>query len=132
HTGRKPDAASDPSVPFGAGVIVASAGDLVTFWQALLSGRLTAARSVRDAYQALYPMYDQGTYYGRGVMLIEFQGAAGGETWLGHGGGTPSAKAVIAWDPRSRVFVAVAINGDVSAEAAAYRLIREVRAYRGR
>jgi D-alanyl-D-alanine carboxypeptidase len=132
HTGRVPDTGFDPSTPFGAGVIVGSAGDLVLFWQALLSGRLTSPGSIRAAYRTLYPMYDPGTFYGRGVMLIEFAGAQGAETWLGHGGGTPSARAVVAWDPRSRVFVAVAINADVSTEAAAYRLIREVRAFRGR
>jgi D-alanyl-D-alanine carboxypeptidase len=129
HLARKPDPDFEPSMPFGAGMIAASAGDLVVFWQALLSGRLTGPDTIRRAYQHLYPMFDPGTFYGRGVMLIEFQPAGGlPERWLGHGGGTPSSKAVVAYDARSRVFVAVAINGDVSAEAAAFRLLGEVRA----
>jgi D-alanyl-D-alanine carboxypeptidase len=64
-------------------------------------------------------------------MLTEFHPGDGvTETWLGHGGGTPSHRAVIALDVRSRVFVAVAINADVSAEAAAFRLLEQVRAWR--
>ena len=64
-------------------------------------------------------------------MLTEFRDGAGPpNVWLGHAGGTPSAKAVIAYDVASGVFLAVAINGDVSAEAAAYRLLKEVGAHR--
>jgi len=131
HIARKPDLDFDCSMPFGAGIIVAPAEDMVRFWQAMLAGRLVGAASVRHAYAHLYPMFDPGTFYGRGVMLIEFRdGDAPPNVWLGHGGGTPSAKAVVAYDTASRVFIAVAINGDVSAEAAAYRLLREVRASR--
>jgi D-alanyl-D-alanine carboxypeptidase len=131
HVARRPEPDFDCSMPFGAGIIVAPAEDMVRFWQAMLAGRLVGAASVRHAYDHLYPMFDPGTYYGRGVMLIEFRdGDAPPNVWLGHGGGTPSAKAVIAYDTASRVFIAVAINGDVSAEAAAYRLLREVRASR--
>lgn len=40
------------------------------------------------------------------------------------------ARAVIAHDAGSRVFVPVAISGDVFDEAAAYRLLMEVQAHR--
>jgi D-alanyl-D-alanine carboxypeptidase len=104
---------------------------MVRFWQAMLAGRLTGVPSLRHAFEHLYPMYDPGTFYGRGVMVIEFkEGDRPPNVWLGHGGGTPSAKAVIAYDTASRVFIAVAINGDVSTEAAAYRLLKAVRAFR--
>lgn len=128
HAGGKPDPDFEPSMPFGAGIIVASADDMVRFWQAMLGGRAVGAATLRGAYDRLYPMIDPGTYYGRGVMLIEFRDREGtSHQWLGHGGGTRSARAVIAYDPRSRVFVAVAINGDVSVEAAAHRLLEVVR-----
>lgn len=131
HVGGRPDTDFDPSTPFGAGIIVGPARDLVRFWQALLAGRVTGEASVREAFRRLHPMFDAGTYYGRGVMLTEFRDGEGpAHVWLGHGGGTPSARAVVAYDVASRVFVAVAINGDVSAEAAAYRLLREVLAER--
>lgn len=131
HVAGRPDLAFDCSTPFGAGIIVAPADDMVRFWQAMLAGRLTSAASLRHAFGDLYPMVDPGTFYGRGVMVIEFrEGDRPPNVWLGHGGGTPSARAVIAYDTASRVFIAVAINGDVSTEAAAYRLLKEVRAYR--
>jgi D-alanyl-D-alanine carboxypeptidase len=131
HVGRRPDPDFDSSTPFGAGNIVASADDMVRFWQAMLAGRLVGMATVRAAWERLYPMFDPGTYYGRGVMLTEFHDRAGtAGLWLGHAGGTPSAKAVLVWDPAARVLVAVAINGDVSAEAAAYRLLEQVRASR--
>lgn len=131
HVGGRPDTDFDCSTPFGAGIIVASAEDMVRFWQAMLAGRVVGGATLRHAYERLYPMLDPGTYYGRGVMLTEFrEGEGPPNAWLGHGGGTPSAKAVIAYDVGSRIFIAVAINGDVSAEAAAYRLLREVRTFR--
>jgi D-alanyl-D-alanine carboxypeptidase len=131
HVAGKPDADFDPSMPFGAGIIAAPADEMIRFWQALLAGRVVGTASLRRAFDHLYPMYDPGTFYGRGVMVIEFKAGDGPQNvWLGHGGGTPSAKAVIAYDTTSRVFIAVAINGDVSAEAAAYRLLKEVRAWR--
>ena len=104
---------------------------MVRFWQAMLAGRLLAPATVGHAYAQLHPMFDAGTWYGRGVMLTEFRdGDAPLNVWLGHAGGTPSARAVIGYDVASRVFLAVAINGDVPAEAAAYRLLKEVRAHR--
>lgn len=130
HIAGKPDLDFDCSTPFGAGIIVSPADDMVRFWQAMLAGRLTGAPALRHAFERLYPMYDPGTFYGRGVMAIEFKDGDVQNLWLGHGGGTPSAKAVIAYDTASHVFVAVAINGDVSTEAAAYRLLKEVRASR--
>ncbi len=131
HVARKPDRDFDCSTPFGAGIIVAPADDMVRFWQAMLARRLFGATTLRHAYEHLYPMYDPGTFYGRGVMLTEFRDGVGPpNVWLGHGGGTPSARAVVAYDVGSRVFIAVAINGDVSAEAAAFRLLKEVREHR--
>jgi len=91
---------------------------------------LTGIPALRHAFEHLYPMYDPGTFYGRGVMVIEFEDGDRQNLWLGHGGGTPSAKAVIAYDTASHVFIAVAINGDVSTEAAANRLLKEVRGFR--
>ena len=130
HIAGKPDLDFDCSTPFGAGIIVSPADDMVRFWQAMLAGRLVGGATVRDAFARPYPMYDPGTFYGRGVMVIEFTDRVLQNLWLGHGGGTPSAKAVIAYDTASRVFIAVAINGDVSTEAAANRLLKEVRGFR--
>lgn len=56
--------------------------------------------------------------------------AAGERTWLGHSGGAPGIKAVVAWSPVDRAFVAVAPTGDGSAEATAYLRLRQLAAPR--
>lgn len=131
HVARQPDLESEPSTPFGAGAIVATAADMVGFWRAVLSGSLVSQETILQAYGRLYPMSEPGLFYGRGVMLSEFGDKEGvSHMWLGHSGGTPSAKAVIAYDVTERVLIAVAFNGDVSAEAAANKLLAELKAYR--
>lgn len=131
HVARKPDREFEPSTPFGAGVIVATAADMVAFWRAVLSGILVRQLTIVRAYFQLFPMFEPGLFYGRGVMLSEFRDQDGvSHMWLGHSGGTPSAKAVIAYDVTERVFIAVAFNGDVSAEAGANKLLAEIKAYR--
>jgi len=128
HVNRKPDADFEPTTPFGAGNIAASAHDMVVFWHAYLTGKLLSKPAVEQAFARLYPMFDAGTFYGRGVMLYEFPSKEGQTSiWLGHSGGTPGLKSVIAYDINSKTCVAVAINGNVSAEAAANKLLTEVK-----
>ena len=72
---KKPEeveAGFDYTTPFGAAGIAGSAEDMVRFWQALLGGRLLKHQTVRGLFERLYPMFDQGTYYGRGVMLYDY------------------------------------------------------------
>ncbi|MDX1996732.1 MAG: hypothetical protein SF066_03350, partial [Thermoanaerobaculia bacterium] len=64
--------------------------------------------------------------YGRGVMLYDVAGLR----WLGHSGGTPGAKAVVAYSPADDAFVAVALNTDGPAEAVANLLLSKLRASR--
>jgi D-alanyl-D-alanine carboxypeptidase len=131
HIGGKPDRDFEPTTPFGAGNIGASARDMVLFWQSFLGGRIVRQQTVVRAYSQLYPMFERGMFYGRGVMLTEFADKNDEKVvWLGHSGGTPGLKAVIAYDLESRIFLAVAINGDVSAEAAANTLRKVVKAHR--
>ena len=76
-------------------------------------------------------MYDPGTFYGRGVMLYEFPDKDQQKhVWLGHSGGTPGLKSIVAYDVNAGVYVAVAMNGNVSAEAAANKLLAVVQEYR--
>ena len=114
----------DPSLPFGAGIIVGSARDMVLFWQALLSHRLLSSTTLERAFARLYPMFDNGQYYGLGVMLYEFDDHGRHRRWLGHSGGAPGFKAVVAMDLESRAVVAVAVNADASAEASANLLLK--------
>ena len=130
HVKGKPDTSFEVTTPFGAGNIIGTASDMVLFWQGLLTGKVISQSGVVSSYGNLYPMFgQQSQYYGRGVMLYEFQEADRKHTWLGHSGGTPGIKSVVAYDPEAGVIVAVALNGDAPAEACANKLIKIVAAY---
>lgn len=129
HKDKKPDLDFEPSTPFSAGVIVASAADMLRFWHAFLSGKLVSKARVHQAFARLYPMFDANTFYGHGVMVYTFRDDNQEHLWLGHSGGTESARAIVAYDTTSRVTVAVALNGAASAEASANKLLKEVRAH---
>ena len=117
------DPGMSPSWGGAAGSIVGPAGDMLRFWHALLTGKLLSLEATAGRFARLYPMFDSGTYYGQGVMVYDVPGVL----WLGHSGGTPGAKAVVAYSPADRAFVAVAINTDGPAEAVANLMLRTVR-----
>lgn len=132
--GHTPDGKPDdfePTTPFGAGNLAGSAGDMVRFWHAWLTGKLLPQATVRQSFDRLYPMFDPTTCYGRGVMLFDLPEQNGRKSlWLGHAGGTEGLNSVIAYDTASQVFAAVAINGKPSAAASVNKLLAEVRAHR--
>jgi D-alanyl-D-alanine carboxypeptidase len=118
--------ADDIRTPGAAGPVAASAPDMARFWFAALTGELTSRRSSRDQFAALYPMSIQpGGFYGRGVMLFEVPASdrTPADVWLGHSGGLPGARAVVAWSVTRRTVVAVALVGDGPAEGLANRLV---------
>lgn len=120
-----------PIAPYWAGAagpIVASADDMIRFWAALLDGQLARPETVNAMFGRLYPMFDDGTFYGLGVMAFEVPEVDGTKTlWLGHAGGTPGASAIVFYSPADAAFVAVALTGDGSAAAAANLLLRQIR-----
>ncbi|MDY7015650.1 MAG: serine hydrolase domain-containing protein, partial [Cyanobacteriota bacterium] len=118
--------AIEPSWPYAAGNVVGSAADLVRFWHALLAAKLTREESVDLMFEQLYPMFDRGTFYGRGVMLYVLNETLGSPIWLGHRGGTPGAKAVVAFSVGDRAFVAVALTGEGLPEATANLLLEQL------
>ena len=112
------------STPFGAGNVVGSAEDLVCFWHALLSDQLVKPNTRQGMFARLYPMFGQPQFYGQGVMLYEVPERDGHtEIWLGHSGGCPGIKTIVAYSPAAGAFVAVAMNNDGSAEATAHLLL---------
>ncbi len=116
-----------PAWGYAAGNVVGSAGEMLTYWHALLTGKLLNAETMPLLFQTLYPMFDAGTYYGRGVMLYVIPDGPRTVNWLGHSGGTPGAKALVAYAPSEQAFVAVALTGDGSAEATANLLLKQLR-----
>lgn len=91
---------------------------------ALLGGKLVAKPLVDEMTATLYPMFDQGTFYGLGAMLFDVPDGDERLLWIGHAGGTPGASALVAYSPAKRVFFAVALTGDGSAVAAANALLK--------
>ena len=129
HTEDGPDEKFYESMPLGAGIIVSSAKDMVIFWHSYLTGKIIKSLSVETAFAHLYPMFGNGTFYGRGVMLYDVYNEGGEQVvwWLGHSGGTQGLKAVIAYDMMRKIYVAVALNNTASAEASANKLLAEVK-----
>ncbi|WP_242920997.1 serine hydrolase domain-containing protein [Caulobacter sp. CCUG 60055] len=119
-----PDRALDVRAPGAAGPLAATAADMVRFEQALLDGRLLKAETTRRRFERLYPMFQAGQFYGQGVMLYDVPDTPRPLYWIGHSGGGPGVRAVVAYAPRQRAFVAVALTGDGSAEAAANLLLK--------
>lgn len=117
-----------PSWGYAAGNVVSSAEDMVHFWHALLTAQLLSEESTIKLFEHLYPMFDNYTFYGRGVMLYSLpDSTAEDKIWLGHSGGTPEVNAVVAYIPEKKAFVAVALTGEkVSAPATAQLLIKQL------
>lgn len=117
----------DPTTPYAAGGVAASAGDVVRFWRALLGGRLHGASMLRRRFARLYPMFGGRTeFYGLGVMVTDL-GAAdprSHDVWLGHDGGLPGAKATMVYSVEKRAFAAVALTGEGSPQATTNLLLQ--------
>lgn len=131
HQGRTP--LPDPAAwqRLGNGNIVATAEDMLRFWQALLTGRLLTPATLQQQWAALYPLRNTppspqaSSWFGQGVMLTEMATPSGTrQVWLNHLGGTPTANAVVLYAPASSAFVAVAVNNAVSAPAVANALLK--------
>ena len=63
--------------------------------------------------------------YGLGVMVSDLKLAdpSATDTWLGHAGGMPGARAMVAYALEKQAFVAVALTGEGSPEATANLLL---------
>ncbi len=114
----------DYSVPLGAGNIVSNARDMVVLLYSLMSGKLGPVAQVHERLKDLYAMPDAGTWYGRGIMLTDFNEITHtDDLWIGHSGGTQTYRALLVYDTASKTFIAVAINAHVSVEAVARKLL---------
>lgn len=115
--------ADDLRTPGAAGPIAASAEDMARFWMATFQGELLSTSGSRERFGHLLP--GLGQHFGLGVMVYDVppSTSTSADTWLGHSGGLPGAKAVVAWSVRHRAVAAVALTGDASAEALANRLL---------
>lgn len=127
HLAREPRPDGGMSSRLGMGNIVARAEDMLSFWRALLCGHLLQAATLRRQWAVLSGLPGTDHDFGQGVMQVRWTDAAArARVWWGHLGGTPTANALVAWDPLVQAFVAVAVNSEVSSAAVANRLLARV------
>lgn len=112
-----------------AGGVVADAGSMTLLLRDLLSGQILPPDIVARMLETLYPMHQDGLWYGLGLMVSEVPGASAEALWIGHSGGVPGAQAVVAYAPAQQAIVAVALTGEGSAEATAHHLLRALQAH---
>lgn len=117
----------DPSWPGAAGPIASDAADMARFWNALLAGQVLPIETVNEMFGTLYPMFDSGSYYGLGAMMFDVPDGDERLLWVGHGGGTPGASAIVAWSPRDKALVAAVLTGDGNAVPVANALLKAMR-----
>ena len=112
------------SQPVGAGNIISNSKDMAVFLSALLTGKIIPIEMVHDMMKDLYPMFDKGLYYGKGIMLYDINDNNKTNTvWIGHSGGTETYKAIVAYDTQTKAIITISINQNFPAEAVAYKLM---------
>jgi len=109
---------------FAAGGVLGNAGDMVSFLHSILSGGMLRPGSRDQAFSKRYPMFGQAESYGRGVMVLPVPDPEFTTTWIGHTGGAPGAKAVLIYDTKRQVYMAVSINRQAAAEAIANNMLK--------
>lgn len=123
-SGEKP---MEPNWGYAAGCVVGSADDVALFLHALLTGKLLNSSSIVSMFARLYPMFDEPTFYGRGMMLYNLPVDSGNSMiWVGHSGGSPGIKSIVLYSPKDKAFAAVALTGDGSAPASANLLLKQL------
>lgn len=98
---------NDLSSPAGAGAIVSTPGDLNTFLYCLFSGKLVAARALREMETLV-----EG--YGMGMMSIPF----GSHQAFSHAGAIDGFQARVAYFPKDDFSIACCFNGLAGSEEA--------------
>ncbi|WP_276090421.1 serine hydrolase domain-containing protein [Pedobacter sp. JY14-1] len=124
HTADGLPVNEDYSVPLGTGDIAANAKDMAVFLFALLNGSIIPKTTVAARLQNLYPMPDKGIFYGQGIMVTDFEGINGQQDqWIGHTGGTETYRALLIFDVKTKIFLAVSVNAHIPVEAISRKLI---------
>ncbi len=115
----------DYSALLGAGGFISNSKDMATFLSALFTGNILPIKEVHNMMKDLYPMFDKGHYYGRGIMLYDFNKINNtNSVWIGHSGGTENYKAILFYDTQSKIIMAISINENIPAPAIAYQLMK--------
>jgi D-alanyl-D-alanine carboxypeptidase len=115
----------DYSVPLGAGNVISNSKDIAVFLSVLLGGKIIPIQMVHAMMKDLYPMFNNGQYYGNGIMLYDFKEINNTDNlWIGHSGGTENYKSIALFDIKSKVVMAIYINQIFPIEAVANKLMQ--------
>ncbi|MCF6350504.1 MAG: beta-lactamase family protein [Flavobacteriaceae bacterium] len=115
------------SGPLGAGNIISNSKDMAVFLSSLLAGKIIPIEMVHAMMKDLYPMFDKGQFYGNGIMLYNFKGFNNTDNiWIGHSGGNENYRAILIFDIKSKIIMAISINEKFPAEAVANKLMEIV------
>ncbi len=115
------------SVLLGAGGMISNSKDMATFFSALLTGKIIPIKEVHSMMKDLYPMFDKGHYYGKGIMLYDFNEInKTNNVWIGHSGGTENYKAILLYNTQSEIIMAISINENIPVQAVAYKLMEVI------
>lgn len=118
----------DYSIPLGAGNVTGSSKDMAIFLSALLTGKIIPIKDVHTMMKDLYPMFNKGQYYGKGIMLYDFTELdQTNNRWIGHSGGTENYKAIVAYDIETKAIITISINENMPVEAIAYKLMELIK-----
>ncbi len=97
---------------------------MAIFLSALLTGKIIPIKEVHNMMKDLYPMFGNGQYYGKGIMLYDFNEVNQTKnSWIGHSGGTENYKAIVAYDVQTKAMIAISINENIPVESVAYKLM---------
>ena len=115
------------SMPLGAGNMVSNSKDMSLFLYSLLTGKYLPIHIVHNMLKELYPMFNNGQYYGYGIMLYDFNEInSTPNQWIGHSGGTENYKAILMYDIKTKTICAISVNQNISVEAIAFSMIGKV------
>ncbi len=125
-TTSAPEFRNDIAGIHGAGSIVSTTNDAITFLSAYLRGQLISDSNIADSLQRLYPVFSSNAHYGRGVMVIHVPDPDHPTVWVGHSGGAPDGKALLMFDLTRKTYLALALNVQAPAEAIANAVLKEL------
>ena len=114
--------ANDHSIPFSAGSLCSTAGDMVTWLHALHGGRVLTPRSYSEMTSP--SRLNDGTPLRYGMGLSVGRDVRGAMV-IGHGGAITGFTAYAGWYPDAQIAVVVLLNsgGGISPEAIASELV---------
>ncbi len=112
----------------GAASISGNSADMLKFLYFNLTGKLYSKSLISSNLEQLYPMVDKGSFYGKGMMVWDFNEIDNtNHFWIGHYGGLYNYNAVVAYDTETKAFIAVSLNQKISATAVANSLLAELK-----